>query len=179
MLLDEIKKHKIPVAVSSAGVFIAFIFAIMPLIESEEKPKPKQESIVTQSQPTTIAANTNQKSEIDFEARLSALETSFASKLNNIDLQLQNMNKAVGRLNIKIVKLREAGNSDDRSGTLDELSSSVRSHEGQLVNLNKAAGRLHKRYVDLKNLNEEQTAQLDKFSKVGERLQDLFALGDN
>lgn len=179
MLLDEIKKHKIPVAVSSAGVLIVFILAVMPLIESEEKPKPKQEVAVTQSQPIVTTANTNQNSAGDIEERLSALEATFASKLDNIDLQLQNMNKAVGRLNIKIVKLRESGNSAEMSDTLNELSSSVRFHEGQLVNLNKAAGRLHKRYVDLKKSNEEQTVQLENFSKVGERLQDLFALSDN
>ena len=180
MLLDEIKKHKIPVAVSSAGVFIAFIFAVLPLIESEEEtPPPKQEAVITQNAPSVTLTNSNQSNTNDVEVRLTALETSLKSKLDNIDLQLQNMNKAVGRLNIKIVKLRESSGSDDMSETLKELSSSVNSHRGQLVILNKAAGRLHKRYVDLKASNEAQSEQLEKFSKVGERLQDLFALGDN
>lgn len=175
-MIDDLKKHKIPIAVTSIGIAIAFIFGIMPLIETKEekKPKAKQEVVVQTSTKSQTAIQTNSPG---IEDRLAAFETQTNSRLGNIDLQLANMNKAIGKLNIRIVKLQKAGGSAPSTDLLADISAQTNFHAGQLINLNKAITRLHSRYIGLNKLTSEQTTQIENFSKVGKKLQSVFELG--
>lgn len=167
-MLESLKNHKMPLAVTGAGLFVALIFGVSPFFESDEPKAPKPVEVVEVNQPSA------QPMPSSVEDRLNALEASLNGRLSAIELNIQNLNKAAGRLAGKVNRLSKEGADEGLTEELAQLRSQSRNFEAQIHTLNKAVPRLHMRYVSVAKDMDEQKTNLGEYTEAMESLRNIF-----
>lgn len=178
-MLDVLKKHKVPVAVTAVGLIVAFALGVVPLVnwEAEEDPKPVATAASAEPSPAAGTSPTIDLSAL--ETRVAILESSTNRRLDGLDLQIKNLNTAAGRLTARINKLETVEQAELPTDAISSLNAQAKSFDAQLINLNKAVTRLHGRYRTVQSETADQTRRINEFAKVSEGLKDIFNSGSN
>lgn len=178
-MLAQLKNHKAPLAVTAIGLVVVLVLGVTPLINwNTDDGAPKETVAAAQvSAPAASASSTADLSTL--EARIASLELSTNRRLDSLELQVQNLNSAAGRLVTRINRLQNTEQAEFPIEAVNALTAQAKSFDAQLLILNKAVTRLHSRYRSVQSETAAQTQRIDEFAKVSEGLKEIFDGGSN
>jgi len=162
-----IKEHKTPVVVTTVGLLVAIGLATAPalLAESETDIRAAENAAVIKKLVSTVDENST-----GIQQQLDAYTSNSGRKFSSLENQIQTLNKATTRLNLRQRSIQEP------SGTIrSSIQSLAKNADARLINLEKAIVRLHKKQKGMGSDTQAATQSNDnKDTSIDElRLENL------
>ncbi len=166
----SLRPHVLPIGVTCIGLLIAGALAWAPVLMQDDAT-----DILAATNKTDIAKLSEQLQTMstELDSKLAALDSAMNSRLSDLEIQVVTLNKAVGRLSVKLANQALHQTSSGQvpvSTTLTLLDDKAYSADTRIDTLEKAVGRLHQRYRSAATTVEDRNVEIDRLLDVRKKL---------